>query len=272
MTTVTLEKVAADVRNFETANGKFAAFKVMLDDGRVGEVVAKADNVGKRQEQFRGFIGKPTDLTIEDAGTFPDGGPKPLRIKLPQQQQGSGGKGRDYVPRYVDSEEGAKWLNERLDRSRALELAQAEGVGVTTDLATKFYEWLRATSAAPVPIATGSESGSSGVALPDPDAAREGVDPYREGGTTPSELSDTGPAVAPGDAEEVGDSSRGAPAASSASEPHEHVPGPQKLASGKVLCIWEDSNGKVCGQPVRLVAPTIHTAPVADDEQRKDIA
>jgi hypothetical protein len=50
-------------------------------------------------------------------------------------------------------------------------------------------------------------------------------------------------------------------------EPHEHVPG-QGLASGKALCIWEDSNGKVCGKPFDP-KPTVLTAPV---QERADLA
>jgi hypothetical protein len=55
-----------------------------------------------------------------------------------------------------------------------------------------------------------------------------------------------------------------APASSSVPEPHDHVAGPRKLASGKVLC-------SLCGRSFKP-APTIHTAPIEPEEERLDLA
>lgn len=62
----------------------------------------------------------------------------------PPAKQGSGSK-RDYVPRFTDTEAGWRTNDERVDRRAALAAAQAEGSGITTELAEKFYSWLRKT-------------------------------------------------------------------------------------------------------------------------------
>jgi hypothetical protein len=184
---VTLVWVADDHREYDSQYGRKAAFKVKLDDGRMGEVTSNADTVTKRQEQFKGFIGKPTDLVVEDGGKWDDGNPKPLRVKLPQQQQQNTSKSRDWVPRYADSEVGWREADERVDRRRALELAQAEGVGITTELATKFYDWLRETAQA---------SSDSGVARRPPAGATANAGSPRVSGPPSSEATEAGPSSA----------------------------------------------------------------------------
>jgi hypothetical protein len=143
MPLVTLTKVADDHRTFETQNGKFAVFKVWAGED-VGEVVTKADTLEKRLAQFREIVGKPTELVVEDQGSFPHGSPKPKRIKFPQQGQGK----RDYVPRWTDTEEGFRAADDSLNRRRALELAvslfadKPTGWDAVVPLAEKFVSFL----------------------------------------------------------------------------------------------------------------------------------
>jgi len=69
----------------------------------------------------------------------------------------AGGK-REYVPRYTDTREGFDAEQERVDRRRALEYAVAIGSGITTELAEKFYVWLRAPLASVSALAEGSKT------------------------------------------------------------------------------------------------------------------
>jgi hypothetical protein len=163
MPLVTVTKVADDHRTFSTANGNFAAFRVWAGE-QVGEVVTKAETLEKRRAQFRDIIGKPTELIVEDQGQWDDGSNKPAKIKFPQQQQGGGGGKRDYVPRWTDTEAGARESNDWINRRRALELAvqgcTATGISdADTILAfgQRFHEFLKSPEIEPAPKVTRSE-------------------------------------------------------------------------------------------------------------------
>ena len=146
---VTLTRVADEHREFETKFGRMASFQVWLDDGRMGEVTTKPEYLADRRTEFEAFVGTPTDLEVLDQGTWPDGNPKPLKVKKPQMQQGlapSGGGKKEYKVRYTDTEEGAKYVQDCMDRRTALMQAvlvrapeQAEWM-VTAD---RMYKWLR---------------------------------------------------------------------------------------------------------------------------------
>jgi hypothetical protein len=69
-----------------------------------------------------------------------------------------------------------------------------------------------------------------------------------------------------GEGQDAGDHEAPAPP----SDIHEHVAGDKHTASGKALCIYELSTGLTCGKPFRP-APTVHTAPITPDEERKDL-
>lgn len=86
---------------------------------------------------------------------------------------------------------------------------------------------------------------------------------------------DAGGVATPPSADRSGGDGADATVATAASasppEPHEHIAGPQRLASGKALCIFELPTGLTCGVPFKP-APTVHTAPIDETEERKDIA
>ncbi len=146
---VTLTRVADEHREFETKFGPMVSFQVWLDDGRMGEVTTKPEYLADRRTEFEAFVGHTTDLEVLDQGTWPDGNPKPLKVKKPQMGQTigpSGGGKKEYKVRYTDTEEGAKYVQDCMDRRTALMQAvmvrapeQAEWM-VTAD---RMYKWLR---------------------------------------------------------------------------------------------------------------------------------
>lgn len=92
-------------------------------------------------------------------------------LKPPGQQRGGRGP---YVPKWTDTEVGAKWADARIDRRRALELAvemqkEQGSVGVV-DLAATFYEFLKSQTVEPGSTVTSSPE-ASGM------AARDGAEP-----------------------------------------------------------------------------------------------
>jgi hypothetical protein len=112
-------------------------------------------------------------------------------------------------------------------------------------------------------IGNNVEGGSSGVS---PIGTRPSAGPPSTSRPEPAvDGEDTAGSGEPSGVEEPLE--RGGPPVPPPDEPHEHVPG-QRLASGKALCIWEDSHGSVCGKPFDP-KPTVLTAPV---QERADLA
>ena len=141
MATATLQTVDPGHRKFQTKHGDFAAFDVYFTDGRHGQVVTKLDTLVKRQGEFQDLIGKEHEFEITDGGTFPDGNPKPLKVKLPSTfGQGSERGAPARAPR------DEAFIQERMDRRTALMqavIAEPEGWVVIGDW---MYEWLRKTA------------------------------------------------------------------------------------------------------------------------------
>jgi hypothetical protein len=152
MPLATLQTVDPGHRKFTTQYGEMAAFNVSFTDGRQGSVVTKIETLGKRQSEFQDLIGKETEFILEDAGTWPDGNPKPLKVKRPSTFGQGGGDGRPSARPPRDEH----FIQERMDRRTALMQAVAlalhpEGgwAGVSEDLielSGSLYEWLRKTA------------------------------------------------------------------------------------------------------------------------------
>lgn len=163
--TATITWVADEARSFETQHGSFAAFKVKLEDERMGEVVTKSDTYLKRHAEYKEYVGKPTEFEITDQGTFPDGSPKPVKVKTPQKSGGGGGSNQ---AAHRNTKEGQAYEQEAMDRRTAL----MQAVSVATsgsasdnlmnfslhELSDIFYEWLRKTKTSGT---AGQESGGS---------------------------------------------------------------------------------------------------------------
>jgi hypothetical protein len=65
-------------------------------------------------------------------------------LAAPRQSSGGGGSLRSGASTaWRNTEAGAKYEQERMDRRTALMQAVAIGSGITTELAEKFYQWLR---------------------------------------------------------------------------------------------------------------------------------
>ena len=165
MSNITLTWVADEHREYDTQHGRKAAFKVKLEDGSLGEVTTNAEIVGKRMEEFRSFVGKPTELIVEDGGKWPDGNPKPVKVKKPQQQDG-GGAGKSS---WYNSEEGVRFTQERTDRRTALMQAVAlasiapvsdHGVVRWSERADGMYAWLRESASSAHPSGSAADTGS----------------------------------------------------------------------------------------------------------------
>jgi hypothetical protein len=122
------------------------------------------------------------------------------------------------------------------------------------------------------------ETSAIGRALANAGYAAKGKRPSREEmlktsagdkGALPSRPAEPRPESADGDSQ----ASRGAvPSSAPVSEPHEHVAGGKMLASGKVLCIFENSDGTTCGKPFKPRPVSVLTAPILEDEARADLA
>ena len=105
---------------------------------------------------------------------------KPM-LKAPAPQGGGGGK-REYIPAFHQTAEGVAYEQERMDRRTALMQAVALDSGIVTELAEKFYKWLRESVSAPR-AAAGGERGQDSAAMGKHGAASYSMDgvPQREG-------------------------------------------------------------------------------------------
>ncbi len=184
-------------REYDTQHGRKAAFKVTLDGTIQGEVTTNAETVEKRLNEFRFWQaeGGPVELDVSDGGLWPDGNPKPMKIKKPQD---AASPQSSVKSSWYNSEEGVRFTQERTDRRTAL--MQAVAVGDSTpsiieNFAESFYRWLRSTAGVQVPA---SSAGSDALGKPVPaglhpsDPAAPSQDhapvPHR---TEPSEAADS---------------------------------------------------------------------------------
>jgi hypothetical protein len=137
--------------------GEKAAILVMDDGSRIWTPdKAKADEL----------VGKP--IPSEWTQKVGDFGPQAFP---PRAKGGTGGGGRAYVPKWVDTEIGARWQDGRINRRRALELAQQQSVAgdakAVLTMAEKFLGFLivddiTASSLAPSPSEGGGAERPSG--------------------------------------------------------------------------------------------------------------
>jgi hypothetical protein len=112
------------------------------------ELTCKPESLVARLEMLELATGSDhPDWAFQSMGTWDDGKPKPRKVtnypgKSPAQSFVGGGK-KEYVAAWRNTEPGAKYEQERMDRRTALMQAVAVGSGITTELAEKFYQWLR---------------------------------------------------------------------------------------------------------------------------------
>jgi len=163
-------------REFNSKYGPLVSVGLDFDEFQA-ELTTKPETLTARLEMLEANIGKDSDeWAFQDQGLWGDGKAKAKKVtgypgKAPAPQ---GGGKRDYVPRYGDTREGFDAMQERMDRRTALMQAVAIGSGITTELAEKFYVWLRQSVSA---------GGSRGV-LRDGEAANESVGGVRSRPTT----------------------------------------------------------------------------------------
>jgi hypothetical protein len=154
MPLATLQTVDPGHRKFTTQYGEMAAFNVSFTDGRQGSVVTKIETLGKRQSEFQDLIGKETEFILEDAGTWPDGNPKPLKVKRPSTFGQGGGDGRSSARAPRDE----ATIQQAMDRRTALMQAVAADAEAWEPIANQMYDWLRKTAG----------EGSHGEGVPSP--------------------------------------------------------------------------------------------------------
>lgn len=131
---------------------------------------------------------------LEIGADLPDGwvleppkqdGWKPM-LKAPKKA-GGGGFGGGRPPRWIDTEEGARWQDERINRRRALELA-SQSIQASTIIehertrderviavAGTYYDFLNAGAVPAVPARQPSAGGSPAAVSPGGGADREGA-------------------------------------------------------------------------------------------------
>lgn len=158
---LTIEKVFSKPREWTGQYGPSCAVKVLFTDESEGEYITKPDKAEGIIQTLQQFVGKPTDFEVEDKPDYQ--GIKQRKIKSwPGKQQpgqfgGGGGSGRQYVPAWGNTEEGERFIQERMDRRTALMQAVALCSSDQEDwettaimhLAGTMYDWLRASASVP---------------------------------------------------------------------------------------------------------------------------
>lgn len=157
--TATIRAVSPKPRVWDGPKGTLHFINVGFEDGSAGDYGAKPETSQQHLEALQSLIGKPGDYELEPKPDYD--GQKQFKIKsYPGQTIGKGGGdgGKNYVPAYHQTEDGARYHEERTDRRTALMNAveyagQAkEPVAHTAilDWADWFYDWLRAVDQKPV--------------------------------------------------------------------------------------------------------------------------
>ena len=148
------EDVGPALASFSERARALAADAPAPRGGRQGSVVTKIETLGKRQSEFQDLIGKETEFILEDAGTWPDGNPKPLKVKRPSTFGQGGGDGRS--PARAPRDEAT--IQQAMDRRTALMQAVAADAEAWEPIANQMYDWLRKTAG----------EGSHGEGVPSP--------------------------------------------------------------------------------------------------------
>jgi hypothetical protein len=114
------------------------------------ELTCKPESLMARLEMLELATGSDhPDWAFQSMGTWDDGKPKPRKVtnypgKAPAPQSSGGGRSVGAAPAaWRNTEAGEAYIQERTDRRTALMQAVAVGSGITTELAEKFYQWLR---------------------------------------------------------------------------------------------------------------------------------
>lgn len=98
MTVKTLRWIDPNTRQWDSQHGPMVSISIEFEDGGKGQVNTKPEYLSKRLEELTACIGQPGEFTVEDAGNWPDGNPKPLKVRdwpgKPQAQASGGGGGR----------------------------------------------------------------------------------------------------------------------------------------------------------------------------------
>lgn len=192
MTTKTLKWVDPEPKPWESKFGPMVSIDLEFEDGVKGRLNTKPDSFDKRFAELQAVIGKPGEYTIEETGNWPDGNPKPVKVKdypgKPQQGTGGGGgggyKGFSFAERlHLDTfKEASTDARTALMQSVTLLNFQGTYAGIDDVLVTasRIYAWLQekksgadstpgANSPSPAPD-TGRE-GSSSLSPPAPNSS-----------------------------------------------------------------------------------------------------
>ncbi len=158
---------------------------VAFADETVGYIGGKAERIEHLWTAFTDLIGKPIEFQLEEKGLSGKGKPK---FKIISYGGTAGALSPPSTPlqsrRSIEMEE---FIQERMDRRTALMQAVTIGSGITTELAEKFYRWLRApletsasqTGEGEAPVTSGAEDGSEGVGVAAERQASAPSDPPR---------------------------------------------------------------------------------------------
>ncbi len=127
---------------------------VAFTDETVGYIGGKAETAERHWTALTETIGKPTEFQLEDKGFSSKGKPKFKIVSY-----GGAGTVLSPAPTSPARAEMEEFIQERMDRRTALMQSVAIGSGITTELAEKFYRWLRA------PLEDVSAPGGAGTEL-----------------------------------------------------------------------------------------------------------
>ncbi len=190
----TLQQIVNE-REWSNSYGTFVS--IDLDFGEFqAELSTKPENLVDRLGMLETNIGvESEEWEFEDRGSFSNGNPKPKKVTnypgKPAAKEYAGGK-REWTPRYTDTREGFLEEQSRIDRRRSLELAQASGVGIVTELAEKFYRFLQEPFTSAAGVTPPGEEGAKVPASASGDSGRDGSPPqaqpddgYRRSGYKP---------------------------------------------------------------------------------------
>ncbi len=212
MTLKTISFVDPQTRVWESSYGPMHSITVEFEDGTKGQINTKPETVEKRLEELTKIVGQSGEFTVEDTGNWPDGNPKPLKIKdypgKPQPGQGGGGGGgrgwtaeeQHVRDRAVNARESVRMVLEHYsDLPLVGQLGQAELI----------FDWLQQKAgaganlipptSAPVPPSgsgeanTGKGFPSTPTSTPDPESSDGPTGGASEGGTGPGAEGEAAP-------------------------------------------------------------------------------
>jgi hypothetical protein len=162
------------------------------------ELTCKPESLMTRLEMLEDVIGKDREeWAFQNMGTWDDGKPKPRKVtfypgkQAPSAHTVTSGPDRSHggiSAAWRNTEAGAKYEDERVDRREALRQAVTDGHDNVLGLATAFYQWLRESVSAPKgePAGAPHHQNPPGAETPSDEGGEQSNSPTHREAASPS--------------------------------------------------------------------------------------